>query len=162
MEQGGPRSHDCAAVAGILPLNSNISSNISHNMEDESTEKGATTIVAAAEIEKLHGADIKEEPKNEEGVVFAVEAAASLKDEQNTTLKNENEKLRDELKRTNTTLAALCVLQVEMQSTADALSAELESKNSTIDDIDELQSENASLDELRSQKCLVSRGICCY
>jgi hypothetical protein len=54
MEQGGPRSHDCAAVAAILPPNSNISHNISHNM-DESTEKGATTIVAAAEIEKLQG-----------------------------------------------------------------------------------------------------------
>jgi hypothetical protein len=52
MEQGGPRSHDC--VAAILPPNSNISHNISHNM-DESTEKGATTIVAAAEIEKLQG-----------------------------------------------------------------------------------------------------------
>jgi hypothetical protein len=136
LEQGDPRRRrDCStAAAGIFPPNRNIRSS-SHNMVDSICEKGATTFVAAAAAEKEgNKIGIEEEDKKEEDVLVVVEAA-SWNDEQNTKLKKENEKLRVELERSNTALAAICVVQAEMQSTMDALSAELESKNQAYNEL---------------------------
>jgi hypothetical protein len=138
LEQGDPRRRrDCStAAAGIFPPNRNIRSS-SHNMVDSICEKGATTFVAAAAAAEKEDNKIgieEEEDKKEEDVLVVVEAA-SWNDEQNTKLKKENEKLRVELERSNTALAAICVVQAEMQSTMDALSAELESKNQAYNEL---------------------------